>query len=230
MKAETSRRRSANSFIYYLLVFYLVWGFRATILFPIDQGIQPDELRQLYAQTLRILIWVVPVFWYLRSVDRVDPLRYLKLSTPVRRGQLAPALALAAGYLVLGMLFNDLASGRTVAIDTPVTLRQWLPILVFLPIAPIAEEILYRGFILRKLEEWYRFRTANLITALLFVAIHWPNWVYVGGFHRRLILMTLTILVFGYFLGYLVKKTDSLWPAIATHYVNNLSFAVIRFG
>jgi membrane protease YdiL (CAAX protease family) len=230
METETSRRRSAKSLIVYLLVFYIVWGVRATVFFPIDQGIQSEELRQLYAHTLRILIWAVPVFWYLRSVERVDPLRYLKLSTPVRRGQLVPALALAAGYLTLGMLFNYVISGRRVAIDTPVTPRQWLQILIFLPIAPIAEEILFRGFILRKLEERYRFRMANLITALLFVAIHWPNWVYVSGFHRRLILMTPTIFVFGYFLGYLVKKTDSLWPAIATHYVNNLLFAVIRFG
>jgi uncharacterized protein len=230
METETSRRRSAKSFIYYLLVFFIVWGFRATVFFPIDQRIHSDELRQLYAHALRILIWIAPVFWYLRSVDRVDPLRYLKLSTPIRSGQVAPTLALAAAYLTLGMLFNYLVSGRTVAIDYPFRPRDWLQILVFLPIAPVAEEIVFRGFILRKLGERYRFRTANLITALLFAAIHWPNWVYVSGFHRRLILMTATIAVFGYFLGYLVKKTDSLWPAIATHTVNNLLFAVIRFG
>jgi CAAX protease family protein len=230
METETSRWRSEKRFRSYLLVFYLAWGVRATLFFPIDQGIPSQELRQLYAQILRILIWVVPVFWYLRSVDRVDPLPYLRLNTPVRRGQLVPALALAAGYLALGMLFNDLISGGKVAIDAPVTLRQRLQILIFLPIAPIAEEILYRGFILRKFEERYRFRTANLITAVLFAAIHWPNWVYVSGIHQRLILMTATIVIFGYFLGYLVKKTDSLWPAIATHTVNNLLFAVIHFG
>jgi membrane protease YdiL (CAAX protease family) len=229
-ETERSGLRSAKGLIVYLLAFYAIWGVRATVFFPIDQGIPSEELRQLYAQTLRILIWVVPVFWYLRSVDRVDPLWYLKLSTPVRRGQLVPAMALAAGYLALGLLFNDLISGGKVALDTPVTLRKWLQMIVFLPIAPIAEEILYRGFVLRKLEERYRFRMANLITAVLFAAIHWPNWVCVSGFHARLILMTATIVIFGCFLGYLVKKTDSLWPAIATHTVNNLLFAVIHFG
>jgi uncharacterized protein len=230
MERPEGTRREAIGLILYLVAFFVVWGIRATVLFPIDKAIHSDVQRQAYAQTIRILIWVLPVFGYLRFIDHVDPLNDLKLNTTIGRGQLVPNIALVVTYLALGMLFNALISGRKAAVDYPSSPAQWLKLLVFVPIAPIAEEIVFRGFILRKLGRLYPFWTANLITSLLFTAIHWPNWVFVNGVHPKLILMSATICVFGYFLGYLVKTTDSLWPAILTHTVNNLLFAVVRFG
>jgi len=41
----------------------------------------------------------------------------------------------------------------------------------------IIEEIPYRGFMLQKLAERLGFWRANLITSLLFLAIHLPGWI-----------------------------------------------------
>jgi len=51
----------------YLVAFFAVWTIRATLLYPIDQAIQAQSpaWRQVYADAVRILMWVVPVFVYL---------------------------------------------------------------------------------------------------------------------------------------------------------------------
>ena len=45
------------------------------------------------------------------------------------------------------------------------------------------EEIPYRGFMLRKFGERMDFWLANLITSLLFLAIHLPGWIALHTFN-----------------------------------------------
>jgi len=77
-------------------------------------------------------------------------------------------------------------------------------------IAPIGEEILFRGFLQKFLEDyWNDVTKAILITSLFFAMIHFnPYW-------------TIQIYLLGVILGFLSWKTKSVLPSIILHSLNN---------
>jgi membrane protease YdiL (CAAX protease family) len=80
-------------------------------------------------------------------------------------------------------------------------------------IAPIAEEIIFRGFVLRAfLDNGYKLATAVGLASLIFSSIH----VFFGP---GILIFTL---LWALFPTFLYLKFKSLYPAIAFHIVNNL--------
>lgn len=89
-------------------------------------------------------------------------------------------------------------------------------------LAGIAEEIVFRGFLLRKIWTNSSFKIALVSTSLLFVFIHYPIWFvkgrtlsigfFIGSFY---------ILILGILQGYIFKKTSSLWACIISHSFHN---------
>jgi hypothetical protein len=94
----------------------------------------------------------------------------------------------------------------------------------------LAEEMLFRGFIFRNLRDRHSFLCANLVTAILFLAIHWPGWLYMQGFHGGLLALSGSILLIGFVLGGLVEISGSLWPAVLLHLANNIMAAGFSHG
>ncbi|MHB8491888.1 MAG: CPBP family intramembrane glutamic endopeptidase [Solirubrobacteraceae bacterium] len=84
-------------------------------------------------------------------------------------------------------------------------------------LAPVAEEILFRGYIFGALSNWRGPWPAALITGLLFGAVH-------AGSAPVLDLVPLAVL--GVFLCLLYRATGSLYPCIGVHALNN----AIAFG
>lgn len=77
-------------------------------------------------------------------------------------------------------------------------------------LAPIAEEVVFRGAILRELLGWtHRHWVAIAISALLFALIH-ANPAQMPH-----------ALIIGMLLGWLYYRTDSIVPGLAYHWVNN---------
>ena len=77
-------------------------------------------------------------------------------------------------------------------------------------IAPIAEEIFFRGILLEGFFKNYKPAMAIILSALLFGVIHMNRWQAVSA--------TLS----GLLIGWAYWKTDSLIPGIVLHFVNNL--------
>jgi membrane protease YdiL (CAAX protease family) len=84
-------------------------------------------------------------------------------------------------------------------------------------VAPVCEEVLFRGFIFRSLRNWRGLWPAALITGLLFGAVH-------GLSAPAVDLLPLGFL--GFVLCLLYEWTGSLYPCIALHVLNN----AIAFG
>jgi membrane protease YdiL (CAAX protease family) len=166
--------------------------------------------------TIRLLFWVVPVWLYLRFVDGVEPLDYLKLTHHVRRGFVVA--------LVLTMV-NVLGTLVRFGIPHPSLSRvTWNSILGTSLLVGVIEEIPYRGFILQKLAERMPFWRANVITSALFLAIHLPGWTALHTFRTG---AAITIFVFGLIMAGAFKFAGSLWAPIVTHSANDcLSFVV----
>lgn len=226
----TSRTGSNKRWIILVVAFFLVWATRATILYPIDTAIESEGLRKLYAESLRVAIWVVPVFVYLRVIDKVSPLEYLKLSTRVELKAIIESAAFIALYVIGGWALRDVSEGKPALAMREIHAAEALKVLVYTVGAPVAEEILFRGFILRKLSEGMNFWPANFITSLLFVAVHWPYWFYSRGLHVSIIIDSILIYIFSLFMGFLVRRTNSLWPAIFGHLMNNYVSGYLRRG
>jgi CAAX protease family protein len=88
------------------------------------------------------------------------------------------------------------------------------------------EEIPYRGFMLRKFEERVGFWLANLVTSLLFLAIHLPGWL---ALHTLRPGAAAAVGVLGFVMGLAVRYSNSLWAPIVTHSANDgLSFVIFR--
>jgi hypothetical protein len=87
-------------------------------------------------------------------------------------------------------------------------------------VAPIAEEILFRGFIFTALRSWRGTLPAALLTGVLFGAVH-------AGSAPALDLVPLAALGVGLCLLY--RRTGSLYPCFAAHSLNNsIAFAALE--
>jgi membrane protease YdiL (CAAX protease family) len=163
-------------------------------------------------------VWVAPVWLFLRFIDRVDPIEYLKLRGRVGRGLLY-ALALTAVNLA-GMIAKYGVPHPTMARVT------WNSIIGTSVLVGFIEEIPYRGFMLPKFAERLNFWLANLLTSVLFVAIHVPGWMVL---HTLRLQNAATIFIVGFVMGTAFRWSDSLWTPIVTHSANDfLSYLVFR--
>lgn len=87
-------------------------------------------------------------------------------------------------------------------------------------IAPIGEEMLFRGYIFPALAKWRGWLVGAAITGVLFGAVH-------AGSAPAIYLVPLGVL--GFLLCALYRRTGSLYPCIATHSLNNsIAFAALE--
>ena len=214
------RPRSAWApFLAYVVVFHLAWIAWPYLLYP--RLVAVGEKTLLYAVlniSIRLLVWVAPVLIHLRYVDGVDPFDYLKLTRRVGRGFVI-ALVLT--------IVNLLASIARYGVPHPTLERvTWNSMIGTSFLIGFIEEIPYRGFMLQKFAERMDFWLANLITSLLFLAIHLPGWL---ALHMLRADLAITIFIFGVVMAIVFRYADSLWAPIVAHSTNDfLSFVVFR--
>ncbi len=123
----------------------------------------------------------------------------------------------------LGFLGFSLIWKVAIGLDDPQTLpdrlgiggsdvRLVLVVLVITVLAPLGEELLFRGYVFGALRNWRGFWPAAIVTGLVFGAVH------IGS---SPIGYTLPLAVFGFGLCLLYHWTGSLYPCIALHACNN---------
>lgn len=87
---------------------------------------------------------------------------------------------------------------------------------VVVVIAPLIEEIIGRGIILKGLLAHYTQNRAMVWSAILFCLIHLNPWQFPAAF------------ILGLVFAWWVVQTGSLWPAILGHALNNFWFVTFR--
>lgn len=115
-------------------------------------------------------------------------------------------LALAQSFLT----FIDFDQVQNVGFDG--LTQQYEYILAFVTlviVAPVAEEVLFRGYLLSKLRKHAATWIAILITSVLFAIVHFAWNVGLDVFALSIVLCLVTI------------WTKSLWPAILIHMLKN---------
>ncbi|MBQ8745427.1 MAG: CPBP family intramembrane metalloprotease [Rikenellaceae bacterium] len=88
-------------------------------------------------------------------------------------------------------------------------------ILMLVVLAPVMEEVLFRGILLESVRSKHSAGRAIVVSALMFGVIHFIPQQVVNAF------------VIGLILGYIYVRTESLWPVIVIHALNNAMAYVI---
>jgi membrane protease YdiL (CAAX protease family) len=206
-------KRRLMPFIGYLACFYLAWTFVWVY------GVYPWANRTVGDATLlyalinivfRLVIWVLPVFWYLRYIDHVNVLDYLQLKQSWRRG-----VIVGLTVSVLDFLGTMARIGQPAWGGAHVT---WNSIVGTSILVGVFEEIPFRGFMLQKLRERFDFVTSTVISSILFVGVHIPGWILLGSLTAYNVIY---IFGFGAVMVIILSYSKSLWAPIISHSLND---------
>jgi membrane protease YdiL (CAAX protease family) len=211
-EVEADQVRPILPFIIYLILLFTAWTIWVIAIYPLLIKLGDRSLTYALANNgLRILIWVVPVFLYLRFVDGVNPISYLGLRQHWKRGVAVGVVATSLNFL-LNMVSDGMPSFNWDAIT-------WNSVIGTSFLIGFVEEIPFRGFILQKLRERLSFWPANVVSSTLFLLIHFPGWIALHLFNLR---TAAVVFVIGFVMAILFRYTRSLWSAIVAHSGNDL--------
>jgi membrane protease YdiL (CAAX protease family) len=93
----------------------------------------------------------------------------------------------------------------------------WATALTLVVVAPVTEELFFRGVVLGGFLRNYRSVTAVLLSSLLFAVIHLNPWQFAAAF------------ILGIVFAWWFIRTESLWPSLLGHTLANGLVAVILY-
>jgi membrane protease YdiL (CAAX protease family) len=208
-----------------LLLLWIVWAVRASVGFRFDLALDP-AWRFAWSNGLKLALWALPAAAFGFWLRRESATRTLRLGPPALRS-LPVALALIAVFLA-GVAF-DVARKRGVTLaelGAALAQRGGAHFAAGLPSA-FAEEVLFRGLVLTELTERWGFWPANAVSGVIFVSMHWPHRIWRDGLSAGVFADAPTLLLIALALAVVVKRTGSIWPAVAFHAANNTLAGVL---
>lgn len=203
-------------------MFFALWTIRELWLVPY-LDLMASVPRALVSATIKIGIWVIPILLLIKFMEKSNPLSFLGLRHNFNKGFKwagVMSIALITYFISVNLIILD--KGLNLSIG----LNSWLNVII---LVGIIEEIVFRGYLLKKFLEIYKFWKANFLTSTLFVLIHFPIWFRIGLFEDFFIIgIIATTYIVSLIFGYIYRKTGSLWSVIILHSVYN--FCVVVFN
>ena len=190
----------------------------------------PDSSKKIYTYISFFIgqgFMMVPLGYYLISQQQpiLKRLRLRKVSPFI----IGNTILFGSGILILSDELDRLIQVLIPAPDyihnmsnlmRPETITGFIIfIIAVVVVAPIGEEILFRGFLQQFLEQYWKDSTkAVLITSLFFALIHLnPYWI-------------IQIYFLGLILGFLAWRTRSVVPSLILHGLNNSMAIILSFS
>lgn len=180
-------------------------------------GTRNDIYSFLVNLSLYLFIFIVPVMLYIKLIIRANPFTFLKLDYNVISG-------IFKGVLVGLFIFLFLLFKNKFQPLKHINLRMDIFIILGRVLVGPLEEIPFRGFYMEKLESYMCFWKANIVSATLFMIVHFPSIVNknIQSFYQLIV-----ILCIGLWMGYFYKKSQSLWCVSIIHSIYDLSLWLI---
>lgn len=147
----------------------------------------------------------------------------------LRRFSVGQGIGLAVGVAITARFVNAAYSIAVVmlGVDPPTTdVTQLFPdtvigafavIVLSIVIAPMAEEIMFRGVLYPGLRDRFNPYAAAIVSSLVFAVFHGEPFVF------------LPIFVLGLMLAWLTEMTRSVWPAIIGHAIFNATAVALLY-
>ena len=172
----------------------------------------PATLHWLWWDTAKILVWIVPLWVWVRRTD-LGPGVLSGLAGGLHVRRCVVGLAVWLTLCVVG----DWVLGQT----RPMAQPDWITFRTVF-VSPLLEELLFRGLLLSLLiRGGVSIGSASVVTAIGFVLIHLPGWSFMTGPGWDHVALAVSIGLLGIYLGLLVGRTGSVWPAYVVHAGNN---------
>ena len=216
--AIKAKNSDVSIMVGYLVLFYLAWTIKELWLieyiYSFDEIISP-----LLEALVKSLVWIVPAGLYIKIYLHSNPVSYLKMNVNVMKGLfwgIVLSLLLGLCLILEAYIFYGVSFHFSLSFDD--YLNTFL-------LAGLAEEIVFRGLILQELNKRLAFWKANVTTALLFLVIHYPIWIYnevIFQFGSHIY-----VFLIGLLFGFIYKKTGSLWSVILMHAFHNYILSII---
>jgi uncharacterized protein len=200
-------------------------------------GLYPNLRNWTGAQATAWLDTIPAQFLYVLAAEVLSVAFVLKLVSwakvkPSRVGLVRPklidiiyALAAYAGYFIVFFTvftfvsrFIDVTQKQQLGFDSPTGDIQLLLAFISLVILPpIAEEIMFRGFLFSSLRAKFRLVPAVIVTSILFGLAH----LQFGNGAPLLWIAAIDTFTLSCFLCYLREKTGSVWASVLLHMIKN---------
>ncbi len=169
---------------------------------------------------------IVVLLWYkLAFVKKYTAEKKAAFKETVLKGKVIGSLVIAA----VGCYCLDLLVATLVGMLSPATMEsfnemmgsalggnEFMAFLAVVILAPIAEEVLFRGIVFRMLSKHWSEVAAIIVSTVLF-----------GLYHGNL-MQAIYVLPIGLLLGYTVYKCKSVLPCILIHMINNFMPYVVE--
>jgi uncharacterized protein len=160
--------------------------------------------------------------WKFRPL--ATPLRLLGLR-PFRISALGIMLATLVTYYIAAGLFASLVLkpdqediGGELGVGNPSVVVAVTAVLMIVLLAPVAEELFFRGFVFAGLRGRWSLWPAAITSGLIFGLVHAPTGITT----------VVPLAALGFALCWLYDRTGSLWPCVIAHMINNgLALAVV---
>lgn len=184
-------------------------------------GVEDNALAALLAGVPASSVALMGIAWLAARAPQRERLRFGCARMPGREvGVMAIGVLALSQALESLVLLLDLGPGptlewmsRTVASATPLGLA--LAVVVVGLLAPVAEELFFRGYMLTRLRSVWSPGPAILMSAIAFGIIH-GEWVH-----------GLLAAIIGIYLGLVTERADSVIPAMICHAVNNTASVLL---
>jgi membrane protease YdiL (CAAX protease family) len=174
----------------------------------VELDINPGLFVGLAESVLLIPVWWLALYKYGVGWDALG-----------MRGFQISVLSLGCGLMILSFLFNAAYGaflavfGLQMQVDLVTVFAElsspWWLLVAGIVVAPVVEEIFFRGFVFAGLAQRYDWRVAALISSGLFALIHFQP------------LAIPAIFILGCIFAYLYHRSRSIWPAVLMHVATN---------
>lgn len=214
-----SKSRSRTVALIYTGLLYFLWSLAWLLERWLEHRfalLRSGAAQFTYWLIMKLLLWVLPAILIIRlSGRRLQEVLGLKRVVPIAVWGGGVGLLLAMSGFGLKYAFGKALLPASFG---------W-PHVNALLVAPLVEELTFRGAILGSLKQRYRFVVANSITAFLFLAAHFPGWYFQDRLLTNLITPVggaLSIFLIGFVFGYVAHRSDSVIASVLAHSLNNL--------
>jgi membrane protease YdiL (CAAX protease family) len=191
------------------LVLWIVGVYAATFLIrTYSVGLDPGLFIGITELALLVPVWWLAVRKYGVGWDTLGFHRFDAGSLGVGCGLMLISLLINAVYSAFLAVFGLRAQVDLVPIFAELSSPWWL-LLAGIVVAPVVEELFFRGFVYAGLAERYSWRKAAVTSSALFALIHLQ------------LMAILPIFILGYIFSYLYRRSGSIWPAVLMHVSTN---------
>ncbi len=172
--------------------------------------------------SLAELLLLVPVWWLTVRKYRVG------WSTLGLRSFRGAMIGLGCGLMILSSTFNLFYSLFLALFDLRMQVdlvpifaeldSPWWLLAGGVIVAPLVEEVFFRGFVFAGLRRQYGWKKAAFISAALFAVIHVTPTAMIP------------IFILGLIFAYLYHRSNSIWPAVLMHVSTNALALGLAYG